>query len=220
MKLFASLVAAAVSLVALPAGAAQIYDAPPSLSGNQDWRGTLGLNFDVNAPVLVDQIGVFDSDGDGLDATLFVTIYDRVTGLALFDPVMFAAGTLNTTQAAYIFADLADLVLGPGKYQLAAYGYSDAEQNFNYGFIQQGDGGPITFNSLGGRLNAVGTSYSNTAGGLATIADNGTTRYGAGSFIATAVPEPSTWLTMLFGFGVLGSALRKRRNDTPRLRLA
>jgi hypothetical protein len=35
-----------------------------------------------------------------------------------------------------------------------------------------------------------------------------------------AVPEPGTWLTMIFGFGVLGGALRRRRIGTPPLATA
>jgi hypothetical protein len=31
---------------------------------------------------------------------------------------------------------------------------------------------------------------------------------------ASPVPEPSTWLTMLLGFGVIGSTLRRRSAPT------
>ncbi len=35
--------------------------------------------------------------------------------------------------------------------------------------------------------------------------------YRTGKFITTAVPEPATWGMMLLGFGIVGSALRRRR---------
>lgn len=35
---------------------------------------------------------------------------------------------------------------------------------------------------------------------------------GSSVSIAPAVPEPATWLMMILGFGLLGSALRRRRN--------
>lgn len=213
MKKFAFLVAAAAAAIAAaPAGAAtQVYSAPDGLAGNQAWTGTLGLNFDVNAPVKITDLGVFDSNADGLASDLFVTIFNRVTGTQLFAPVQFAAGTANQG-GAYIFQDIADFILGPGQYQLAAYGYSNGEPNYNYGFIQSGNGGPITFNNVQGHLTAVSTSYTGTPGAFATQADDGTTRYGAGSFLASAVPEPGTWAMMLFGFGAVGYSLRRRKS--------
>ena len=39
--------------------------------------------------------------------------------------------------------------------------------------------------------------------------------------VTTAVPEPATWAMLLFGFGAIGSMLRRRKTlDTKRLRLA
>jgi len=38
------------------------------------------------------------------------------------------------------------------------------------------------------------------------------TANGTYTFAYAAVPEPATWLLMLFGFGVLGAAARRRRN--------
>jgi hypothetical protein len=34
------------------------------------------------------------------------------------------------------------------------------------------------------------------------------------TFSAAAVPEPSSWMMMLVGFGILGGALRYRRRST------
>lgn len=36
-----------------------------------------------------------------------------------------------------------------------------------------------------------------------------------GSIEARSVPEPATWLSMLLGFGVVGSAIRRRRKANP-----
>ena len=36
--------------------------------------------------------------------------------------------------------------------------------------------------------------------------------YSTGKFVRTAVPEPATWGMMLLGFGIVGSALRRRRS--------
>ncbi|QTD56234.1 PEPxxWA-CTERM sorting domain-containing protein [Parasphingorhabdus cellanae] len=40
------------------------------------------------------------------------------------------------------------------------------------------------------------------------------------NFAVNAVPEPATWAFMIFGFGAIGTALRRRRSDKPALKLA
>ena len=210
------LVAIALPLlaVAAPASAAQVYNAPSGLVGNQAWTGSLGLDFTVRSAIKVTSIGVFDSGSDGLSSSLAVTIYNATTGVALFAPVTFASGTVNSSGDAYLFQAITPLVLLPGSYQVTAWNYSGSEPNFNYGFIASGSGGPVTFDSLGGRLTAVSPHYSNASGVFATILDDGNTRYGAGSFLAVGVPEPAEWALMLGGFGMLGMALRCRRRTT------
>ena len=49
---------------------------------------------------------------------------------------------------------------------------------------------------------------------LGKAALSATTSFGT---ITTAVPEPSTWLMMLFGFAFLGRAIRRQRPVTDRL---
>ena len=150
-----------------------MYDTAPGLSGNQSWTGTLGLNFSVAGSVSVGSLGVFDSNGDGLSGTLYSTIFDMM-GNAVTPTVSFS-GTAGSGNP-YLYQSIGPVTLAAGNYQLASWGYSGADQNYN----NYGAGGPITFNSVGGSLTALGTSYSGSAGGLATIADIGATRYGAG----------------------------------------
>lgn len=40
------------------------------------------------------------------------------------------------------------------------------------------------------------------------------------NFAVNAVPEPATWAFMIFGFGAIGTALRRRRSTKPALKLA
>ena len=205
----------AAATVVSPAAAQQVYSAPTGLQGNQGFTGTMGLDFTVNAPVTVTSVGVFDGSSNGLFSNLSATIYDA-SGTALFAPVTFATGTQSSGQA-YIFRIITPLVLTPGSYQVAAWGYNGSEINYNtFG----NNPGPITFNTAGGRLAAAGTRYSPTAGVQGTIVDNGLTRYGAGSFIVAAVPEPATWAMMLLGFGMVGFGLRSRRKVTARVAYA
>ena len=124
-------------------------------------------------------------------------------------------GVADPSGAAYVFQSITPVTLGPGTYEIAAWNYgAGGDSNFNYGFIQSGNGGPITFNSLNGALTADGSSYAYTAGGVGNIPDDGTTRYGAGTFVATAVPEPATWAMLLIGLFGIGFLVRgQRRQD-------
>src|SRR5436190_16112668 len=41
--------------------------------GNQSFGGSLGMDFDINAPITITQLGVFDDNGDGLSAFTIIT---------------------------------------------------------------------------------------------------------------------------------------------------
>ncbi len=201
----ASLIAASVPSVA----SALVYDTSPATPGTQQWGGTLGLDFNVNKQVTVTALGSFDSDKNGITHDIYVGIFDLSTGL-LVAPAINLNGTTNSGGAAYVTVAVSPLVLGPGSYQLASWGYNlggGSDANYN----NSGPGGPIVFDSLFGALTAVGTRYSDfgSPGILATNPDNGTTRYGAGTF-AAYVPEPATWALMIGGFAMTGFAMRRR----------
>lgn len=189
-----------------------VYDAPQvngPLVGNQGWGGTLGLDFNVLAPIRVTALGAFDSNADGIAGLLRTAIF-RSDG-ALATPIASFQNIGNLTGHSYLFQSLAaPVILTPGSYQLASWGYGGMDPNFNtYG----ANPGPVTFNTLGGRLAAVGSRYGmpDDAGQIALLGDNGATRYGAGSFISGGVPEPATWAMLILGFGGVGAALRRRR---------
>ncbi len=208
--MFKLLAVTAVLAIAAPALAVtQVYDTTPATPGNQNWGGTLGLDFTVNTQITVTDLGTFDSGKDGITNDIFVGIFDA--GGTLVASAVNFNGTANPGGTAYVLKAVAPIVLAPGTYQLGAWGYNlGADINFNYGFIAPGNGGPITFDSLGGALTAVGTRYAFAPGILATNTDNGTTRYGAGTF-AAFVPEPATWGLMIAGFAMTGAAMRRRK---------
>ena len=184
-----------------------IYDAPTGLAGNQTWGGTLGLDFLVNRPIRLSALGTFDNGGDGIAGSIKAVIFNAM-GQAV-TPTLDFAGQPNPTGAAFVFKSLGrNIVLAPGTYQLASWGYSALDSNFNtYG----ANPGPVTFDVLGGRLTALGSRYSGGGGGsLGTIPDVGATRYGGGSFLAGSAPEPATWAMMVMGFGGLGAMVRKK----------
>ena len=195
------LAAAAPSLAAT-----QVYYDLGEVGGNQQWGGTLGLDFDVNQTVYVTSLGSFDAGRDGITHDIFVGIFDATTGL-LVAPAVNLNGTAHVS-GAYDSVAISKLTLGPGHYQIGAWGYNNADDtNYNNG----GPGGPIGFNTLGGALTAISSHYSdfNAPGAFATNPDNGSTRYGAGTFSAY-IPEPATWGMMIVGFGLVGATLRRR----------
>lgn len=179
--------ALAALLAAGAAPAANIYTAPAGLSGNQAWGGTLGLDFEVLGSITVDQLGAFDSGGDGVSGSLHSAIFD-MNGTAV-TPLATFAGTAGTG-APYLMQSIAPVTLGAGRYQLASWGYGAADLNYNtYG----NNPGPIGFDTLSGTVKALGTRYSGAeaAGQLATIRDDGMTRYGAGTFnVSSFTPAP------------------------------
>ncbi len=207
--MFKSFMLAAILAAATPALAASlVYDTAPTTPGNQNWGGTLGLDFNVNTAVTVTALGSFDSGKDGITSNIFVGIFDLSTGL-LVAPAVNLNRTANCGGTAYVSVAIAPIVLAAGSYQLASWGYDQgADINYN----NSGPGGPIVFDSLSGALTAVGTRYSNgnAPGVLATNSAIGTTRYGAGTF-AAVVPEPATWGLMIAGFAMTGVAARRRK---------
>ena len=202
-----TLLAAALLAGSTPSLAAtQVYDATGEVGGNQQWAGTLGLDFDVNQTVYVTGLGSFDAGRDGITHDIFVGIFNATTGL-LVAPAVNLNGTAHIS-GAYDSISIAKLTLTPGHYQIGAWGYNNPDDsNYNNG----GSGGPIGFNTLGGALTAIGSHYSdaNAPGVFATNVDDGSTRYGAGTLIAY-VPEPATWGMMIVGFGLVGATLRRR----------
>jgi hypothetical protein len=93
------------------------------------------------------------------------------------------------------------------------------------------NGSAVNLESLGGGLveTAWDTDVPITAGVLNQLVINGVSR-GNGSYggqitfspVEGAIPEPSTWAMMLFGFGAVGFAMRRRKDTlvTKRLRVS
>src|SRR5437016_13537351 len=85
-----------VSLTLPPPAHAQViaYRVTAGTVGNQDdLGGALGMDFDVNAPIMVTRLGVFDSGSNGLGRFLTAQIYDRDTQTPVSPLITFAAGS-------------------------------------------------------------------------------------------------------------------------------
>ena len=186
---------AACSALALSASASAspVYNAP--LPPNQNWTGSLGLDFIVNSQITITAIGAYSGIGDNAEITVEI-----FTSTGTIVPGLLA--TISTTSAPYTWQSVTPVTLGPGNYQVAAWGYGPIG-NYNTGISP---GTPISFDTLGGALTE-GLPWYNDPGvtgfagnHLDNFNGGGNHYYGAGNFDAVVTPLPSTWLMLLSGF--------------------
>ena len=180
-----------------PASASPVYGAP--LPPNQNWTGSLGLDFTVNSQITITALGAYS--GVGENANIYVEIF---TGSGTAVPGLVA--TISTTLSPYTWQSVTPVTLGPGTYQIAAWGYGPIG-NYNTGISP---GTPISFDTLGAALTE-GSPWYNDPGVTGFAVDHldnfnggGDHFYGAGNFDAVVTPLPSTWLMLLSGFIGLG----------------
>ena len=56
---------------------------PAGTLGTQNYNGSLGLDFNVNTPIIITQLGAFDDGSNGLSAPITVRLYNRDTQFVL-----------------------------------------------------------------------------------------------------------------------------------------
>lgn len=203
-----------LSLAAIPSFADIAYVGVPG-AGIQNWGGNLGMEFTVNSPIIVFDMGVFNNNGGAtLAAPLSVEIFNVGTGNAVAGTLVnFVTGTpylqIDSTD---LFAPIAPVTLNPGiTYEVVAVGFTSAQLNGNQGFAgsfgAQEGGAPY--------INYVGTAYYDDNGtlDLPGTADGGpANRYDAGTFNFTATPEPGFYGVLALGLAGLITAVRRRKN--------
>ncbi len=185
--------------------------------GNQDYSG-VGLEFNVNAPITVDALGIYDSGQNGITGSLtadLMTISGVIVASATFD----SSGSYSLI-GNYAFQNITPITLLVGSYYLMGYGWSpngDLEHNSNVG------GPPDTFNTFGGSVSFVQAVWGEGNDPPGTLP---THWYGAGqpdffsSANLSAVPEPSTWAMMILGFAGVGFMAYRRKQNGQAFRLA
>ncbi len=200
------------------------YNVAARTAGNQDVGGeALGLDFDVNAAIVVTRLGVFDSGGDGLQSVLTAQLYDRDTRQAVTPLVTFALGDgpdSGTLIGGSRFLDVAPLTLQAGFHgSIVVSGYDGAEMNYN----TFGGANPTqTTDSGGGLISFVG--FGRYSGGdpnvFPTTVDSGPeNRYDAGTFeFEAAAPAPGGLALAAAGAGCLAGYAWRRRHRPSRSR--
>jgi hypothetical protein len=105
------------------------------ISGNQDYTGALGMDFEVNSPVCITALGAFDSDQDGMKSDVTVAMWDRGAGdtlIAGITPAQFTAAAPGELIGTSRFKSLGmPYDLAAGTYSVVAYGYGPMEENVN-----------------------------------------------------------------------------------------
>jgi hypothetical protein len=165
----------------------------PGTSGSQAHGGELGMDFIVNRPIRVLELGAFDADTDGFMTEITVTLWSRDDGETPFDPGDDAEGEILATtvfsEAApgdvlngFQFRDLdSPIILEPGGYTISAAGYNGAENNGNVGTGFDVNAFLLTESDA---IEFVGGSrFSGSVGEYPTSVDGGPeVRYASGSF--------------------------------------
>jgi hypothetical protein len=192
------------------------YFVPAGTTGNTDYTGSVGMDFNVGASAItITRLGTFDSfidQGAGGFGTnvIQVAIFNRVTQTIVPGSLTSFTGNSDPLEGSHRFRDIDDIVL-PANFQgsIVAWSYNSTERLFD-----AGAGAPPagwTTDTGGGLISFVGTGRTGAAGSFPTDvnASGAVNRYGAGTFefeaVVTAVPEPTT-LTML-GTAAIGAVV-------------
>jgi hypothetical protein len=163
------------------------------------------MHFDVDAPVQVTRLGVFDSGSDGLFRSLAVRVYNRDT-LEVVAALAFAPDDEGELIEGSRFKDLAvPLVLPSGfRGSIVASGYGEGEPNGNVGAadlgLTQHDGACLRFTGT--------SSFGLDPDGYSDSPDGGpSNRYAAGTFaFAPVTPEGGLTIAPAVGGVAIGWA--------------
>lgn len=172
---------------ALPANHAIAYFTPMA-TGNQAFGGSLGMDFDLDNPIIVTRLGVFDDGADGLQLPITARIFDRETQ-AIVAEVYFAPGEGELIDGMRFKPLDQPLRLEAGfKGVIQADGYGPEERLLN----SNGNTNLIiwTLNDGNGSIRFVGSSrYGIAAGTFPDVIDGGpVARYAAGTFEFEILP--------------------------------
>ncbi len=171
------------------------YLSPAGKAGSSSFNGSLGVDFDVQNPIHVTRLAVFDDNCNGLKGTLTARIYNRTNQEVLAtleftpeDPGVLIEGLRfkPLPQPLELGIGFAGVAQADGFSEDDRYASSDGDTNRVFWTLHDGNGS----------LKFVGTSrYGMTAGAFPDIADGGpAARFMAASFLYQTTPpqKPGT----------------------------
>jgi hypothetical protein len=164
--------------------------------------GTYGWTFTVNTPVVVDNLGYFDSFGNGLSVSHDVGIWDG-SG-TLLDSATVPAGTAGFLQDGFRYTGTASVLLPIGTYTIGGFDPESAD-GITVGATTITTDPAITYGasrSIGGASLTFPT---------ADVHGNGNSYFGP-NFTFVAVPEPATSALVLLG-GMAACLARRRHRS-------
>ncbi len=188
-----------------------IYSLPCGTPADQNWSGSLGLDFTVNSNVVVYGLGAFYDGGDPITVAIYnINGPETLTSTGS----LVVSAIISAALGPYTFVPVTPVTLTPGYYQVAAWGYGTGNGNYNTGNCGGGYCPALGFNALGGELTFGLPWFNFGVGGFANqdqddnYGNSGPYGnehyYGAGNFEAYATPLPSTWTMLIAGFAGLG----------------
>jgi hypothetical protein len=180
-------------------GSTIAYRIPEGTRGTQTSSSSLGMDFDVVAPVRITHLGVFDDGSDGLFRQLTARVYDRANPNAPLRSITFAIGSNPQTSGTLIggsrYLPLAQPLDLPAGFRgtIVAENYGGQERNGN-SLTAAGYG--VT-NTGGGHIAFVGSARFGTQGQFPTNTDTGpTNRYAAGTFMFEGLSANTVTFTL------------------------
>jgi hypothetical protein len=192
----------------------------PAGQGTQNWGGNLALTFNVNSPISVNSLGVFNASGTGLiTGFIHVAIFDTVTGVRVTPEVIFHGQYVHGAQGYDVFQGITPVVLGPGSYEVDAFGFSSTDKNGN---LNTGSSSGPALNDLGGQITFTGAAWDSNTSSLDHPTSCATCKVGSAQWRqfdagTLTVPEPGFYAALgglWAGMAGLLLVVRRRKGAT------